>query len=74
MGRLRKISEGRLRYVARRCEYAATDRCECRCGGALHGRKHSEQWIKGTLEEDHAQDFYAERFAQHAAGQLELFT
>ena len=39
------ITEGRLRDQAFRCETAKHKRCKCRCGGLLHGTKHSDEWI-----------------------------
>lgn len=46
------ITEGRLRDQARRCETAKCKRCKCRCGGALHGTHHGEQWIAEEVVRD----------------------
>lgn len=48
----RPITHARLRYQAMRCETAKCDRCKCRCGGALHGTKHSEEWIGDEVLRD----------------------
>lgn len=42
----RRNYEALVRRNASRCETAKSKTCECRCGGALHGAAHSEQWIK----------------------------
>jgi len=46
------ISAARLRDQAYRCEHAKCKRCKCRCGGALHGTKHEEQWIEEEVMRD----------------------
>lgn len=69
----RKVSEGQLRYYARRCAHATSDRCDCLCGGALHRQTHPESWIKGLLAEQQAQAFYVKRGNAREAGQGELF-
>lgn len=46
------ISHARLRDQAMRCETAKCKRCKCRCGGALHGTKHSEEWIAEEVVRD----------------------
>jgi hypothetical protein len=33
------------------CESAKGSTCRCACGGALHGRKHSAEWIAKTIAE-----------------------
>lgn len=48
----RAISEATLRFQARRCETAKHTRCKCRCGGALHGAAHGEQWIAEEVLRD----------------------
>jgi len=52
------ITEGRLRDQARRCETAKCKRCKCRCGGALHGTHHSEQWIAEEVFRDKVRHQY----------------
>lgn len=46
------ITEGRLRDQANRCEHAKCKRCRCRCGGALHGTHHSDQWVAEEVLRD----------------------
>lgn len=46
------ISHARLRNQAYRCETAKCKRCKCRCGGALHGGPHSEEWIDEEVARD----------------------
>lgn len=46
------ITEGVLRFQAFRCETAKHKRCKCRCGGALHGTKHTEEWIDEEVMRD----------------------
>jgi len=48
----RAISPATLRFQAYRCETAKHKRCKCRCGGALHGTKHSEEWIDAEVMRD----------------------
>ena len=31
--------------------------CQCHCGGALHGKKHSEKWISETADQIYDQTF-----------------
>jgi hypothetical protein len=38
-------SEAWLRAMAQRCETAKHKRCKCRCGGAMHGIAHADEWI-----------------------------
>jgi hypothetical protein len=60
----RPISEATLRFQARRCETAKCKRCKCRCGGLLHGGRHSEEWI--------AEEVVRDRIAhQRAPGQID---
>lgn len=60
-----------VRRNAEACAKAQTKRrrCACACGGVLHGRAHTEEWIRKT-----AADF--ERRALYGAreGTGELFT
>lgn len=37
--------EALVRRNAEACETARTERCECHCGGAMHGRRHSAEWV-----------------------------
>jgi hypothetical protein len=46
------ITEGRLRDQANRCENAKCKRCRCRCGGALHGTHHSDEWVAEEVVRD----------------------
>jgi hypothetical protein len=48
----RPISAATLRFQADRCETAAHKRCKCRCGGMLHGIRHSEEWIEEQVQLD----------------------
>lgn len=58
------ITEGRLRDQANRCENAKCKRCRCRCGGALHGTRHSDEWV--------AEEVMRDRIAhQRAPGQID---
>jgi hypothetical protein len=48
----RPISEATLRFQAMRCETAKHKRCKCRCGGAMHGARHSHEWIAEEVLRD----------------------
>ena len=48
----RPITHGLLRFQADRCETAKNPRCTCRCGGALHGMYHTEEWVTEEVERD----------------------
>lgn len=40
-----------VRRNAEACETARRPQCKCHCGGALHRKKHSEEWIKQAVKE-----------------------
>jgi len=42
--------ESELRQEAAQCEHATGERCTCRCGGALHGKRHPEIWISEQIQ------------------------
>lgn len=46
----RDAAENLVRRNAWACENALRSRCECACGGALHGSAHEERWIKEQIE------------------------
>lgn len=41
--------EALIRRNAESCEQAQHPQCKCHCGGALHGQRHSEEWIQQTV-------------------------
>lgn len=41
--------ESLIRRNAEACEQAKHDVCKCHCGGAFHGKAHSEEWIQRTI-------------------------
>ena len=60
----RPITSAQLRYQADRCETAMHPRCKCRCGGAMHGIRHSDEWIEEQVQLDKARH-------QRASGQVD---
>lgn len=58
----KQITVGRLRDQANRCESAKHTRCKCRCGGALHGTHHSDEWVAEQVLRDRVhQQFITEQ-------------
>ena len=49
---MKTITQAQLRALADRCESAIGKRCKCRCGGALHGIAHSDEWISEEVQRD----------------------
>lgn len=41
--------EALIRRNALSCEEAKRRQCKCHCGGAFHGKPHSEEWIQRTI-------------------------
>jgi hypothetical protein len=50
-------TEGLLRRNALACESAKWPQCTCHCKGALHGQKHSEEWLEKATEEAYERQF-----------------
>lgn len=46
------ITHAQLRVQADRCETAKHKRCKCRCGGELHGTRHSDEWVAEEVVRD----------------------
>jgi len=70
-----RLSEAQLRESVRRCEHALSKRCNCCCGGALHGQHHDEAWIRAQLEVMSIDTRYTHGAnADTNPAQLELFT
>jgi hypothetical protein len=49
----RAALEALVRRNADRCESAKSKRCECHCGGAFHGKAHSAEWVRQTVDAIH---------------------
>lgn len=49
---MKRHSEAWLRAMADRCEHAKEKRCRCRCGGAMHGIAHAEEWITEEIRRE----------------------
>lgn len=45
------MNEALFRRNALACETAQSHTCRCACGGTLHGKLHSEQWIVERVDE-----------------------
>lgn len=43
-----KMAEALVRRNAEACETAKHKACQCHCGGAQHGRKHTAEWVSQT--------------------------
>jgi hypothetical protein len=41
--------ESLVRRNAERCANAKRIQCKCHCGGTLHRKPHSEEWIKQAI-------------------------
>lgn len=57
------MNESLLRNNALACEEAKRPICHCRCQGALHGKPHSEDWMREQLAAMPAEKEQAERNA-----------
>jgi hypothetical protein len=55
--RTREATASLIRRNAEACEGARWPACQCHCGGALHGKKHSEKWISETADQIYDQTF-----------------
>ena len=66
----RTANEALLRRNAEACEHAKHPHCTCQCGGTLHSKPHSEEWIRKVADETYERQF--KYLKPEAAKQLRL--